>query len=202
MITRRHLLTSAATGSVLLVAACTADTPTSPDPSAPGAAEETPRLDPNTHQVVAHAPERDLVLPPDALAASRALLSAATAVVVVAQAPEPTPSTTASPAPTPEVTQAPTPAPTPEGTPTPTPADDTLGRAAHLARELGLPLFLDTPDLAAELDRLQTRTVFAHGTPSHVGDREVLPAPATAAEVDLPGLPAEHVLDNRHVVRC
>ena len=192
MITRRHLLTSAATGSVLLVAACTADTTTSPDPSAPGAAEETPRLDPNTHQVVAHAPERDLVLPPDALAASRALLSAATAVVVVAQAPEPTPSTTASPAPTPEVTQAPTPAPTPEGTPTPTPADDTLGRAAHLARELGLPLFLDTPDLAAELDRLQTRTVFAHGTPSHVGDREVLPAPATAAEVDLPGLPAEH----------
>lgn len=63
--------------------------------------------------------------------------------------------------------------------------------AAQLARELGIPAFTDTPGLAAELDRLQTRTVIAYGTPQHVADREVIPAPATAAELDLPGLPAQ-----------
>lgn len=63
--------------------------------------------------------------------------------------------------------------------------------AASLAGELGIPAFADSPELGAELDRLQTRTVIAFGTPEHVAGREVVPAPETAAELDLPGLPAE-----------
>lgn len=64
--------------------------------------------------------------------------------------------------------------------------------APRVARELGLPLLVDDPGLPAELDRLQTRTVIAYGpAPATLGAREVVPGPATAAEVKLPGLPAK-----------
>jgi hypothetical protein len=56
---------------------------------------------------------------------------------------------------------------------------------------LGIPAFPDTPELAAELDRLQTRTVIGVGSPQHVGGRDVVAAPTSAGEVDLPGLPAK-----------
>lgn len=157
MITRRHLLAGASSATALLIAGCTAPEP-GPPPS-PGA-DETPRLDPKTHQVLPRTPQADLVLAPGpaaVLGASRAVLAAASAVVVVA-----------------------------EGT-----DETTVASAARLARELGIPAFVETPDLAAELDRLQTRTVLALGTPTSIGDREVVPAPATAAEVDLPGLPTQ-----------
>jgi len=209
VITRRTLLAGAATGSVLLVAACTSDQPTPPGPLPPDSTE-TPRVDPNTHRVVTRTPAGDTVVPsgPDAaLAASRALLAAATAVVVLADAPvsaspdptaspdatassDPTPTGTPTPGPTATPgTAGPTPEPSPTGSPSPT--DDPHAAAAALARELGIPAFVDSPELTAELDRLQTRTVFAFGSPQYVGDREVIDAPASGAEVDLPGLPAE-----------
>ncbi|WP_282005629.1 hypothetical protein [Propioniciclava sinopodophylli] len=202
MITRRNLLLStAASGSLLLVAGCTAGGP-APNPSTPPGGpvgpEETPRLDPNVHQVVTRTPAADVVVTPDAagaLAASRALLAAATAVVVLADATPPTPSASASPAASPSASARPSPSASANATPTASaapaeePATDPVQVAAGLARELGVPLFVDTPDLAAELDRLQTRTVIAYGTPAHVGGREVIPAPATAAELSVPGLP-------------
>ncbi|MBB1501313.1 hypothetical protein H5397_07715 [Propioniciclava sp. MC1683] len=200
MITRRHLLAGAATGTVLIVAGCTGDGPSTPTGPLPPDSTETPQVDPNTHRVVARTPSTDTVIPagPDgAIAASRALLAAATAVVVVAAAPASaaptvgTPSPTTSPEPTGTASPAPTASADPTASPEPSAAADPHTVAAALARELGIPAFVDSPDLAAELDRLQTRTVLAYGTPQHVGDREVVPAPATAAEVDLPGLPAQ-----------
>ena len=104
VITRRHLLAGAATGTVLLVAGCTGDAPTTPPGPLPPDSTETPRVDPNTHRVVTRTPSADTVIPagPDgAIAASRALLAAATAVVVVAAAPAsaaPTAVATPSPA--------------------------------------------------------------------------------------------------------
>ena len=181
VITRRNLLAGAATGTALLVAGCTGG-PQAPSGPLPPEATEAPRVDPNLHRVITRTPASDLVVPPGpagALVASRAVLAAATAVVVVAETP-------ATPPPTPE------PSPTPSATPSAAPGPDTDpgAIAAQLARELGLPAFADSPELTPELDRLQTRTVIALGTPQHVGGREVVPAPATAAELDLPGLPA------------
>lgn len=193
VITRRNLLAGAATGTALLVAGCSGDpAPSTPPAPLPPDASETPRVDPNTHRVLTRTPASDVVIPPGphgALTASRAVLAAATAVVVVAEdaSPAASPQATA----TAEATASPDPAST--AGPTPEPRGNPHDVAAALARELGIPLFADSPDLPAELDRLQTRTVFAYGTPQHVGDREVLPAPASAAEVDLPGLPAEVV---------
>lgn len=157
MIQRRSLLTGAAAGALLAVTGCTADE-RPPGPQPPNSTE-TPRIDPRANAVLTRTPAGDLVVPsgPEgALVASRAVLAAATVVVVVGAAADASPHAT----------------------------------AARLARELGIPAFVDAPGLAAELDRLQTRTVLAYGTPQHVGGRASVAAPATAAEVDLPGLPA------------
>lgn len=150
MIGRRKVLLGATATGALLAAGC-ARSPTDPVPPGENA---PPSLDPKVHRVIARTPDADVALRPDAehaLAASRALLAAATAVVVA------------------------------------TPDDQT---AAQVARDLGVPLLPPSDELAAELDRLQTRTVFAY-TEAQVGDRETLPGPATAQEVQLDGLPAQ-----------
>jgi len=83
-------------------------------------------------------------------------------------------------------------------------ADLAAGTAA--ARRLGIPLFVDGPGVAAELDRLGTRTVLrwsasadspsalesASASPSATasGDREVVDATDVDELPDLPGLPA------------
>lgn len=149
MIGRRTALLGAAAAGSLLAAGCTRP-PTAPVP----AQEEPPRIDPKVHTVLAHDPSGHVALRPDAehaLAASRALLAVATAVVVAA------------------------------------PDDAT---AAQVARDLGIPMLPPGDGLAAELDRLRTRTVFAY-TEADVGARETLPGPATAAEVQQDGLPAK-----------
>ena len=63
MITRRHLLAGAATGTVLIVAGCTGDAPTTPPGPLPPDSTETPRVDPNTHRVVTRTPSADTVIP-------------------------------------------------------------------------------------------------------------------------------------------
>lgn len=147
VIPRRALL-AAAPALLTLGCARSAPAPLSPD------ATEPPRLDPARHQVVTRTPASDLVVPadPDAVALSRAVLAAASAVVVA----------------DPERADA----------------------AASVARGLGLPLLLAAEGVAAELERLQTRTVVDFTAAGSFGAREVVPGPARAEEVTLPGLPA------------
>ena len=191
MISRRVVITGAAAGSLLWAAGCTAA------PPPPAGPDETPAADPKRHQVIARTPDADLVITADnagVLAASRALMSVATAVVVVAHpSPEASPEPSASTA-TPTATPAPAPAPTPAPAPAPT-FDELLATGSAVARELGIPLFVSEPDtaeaLASELGRLQTRTVLAYpadAVPSS-GTIEVVPGPATASEANLDGLP-------------
>lgn len=190
MINRRTLLAGATASSALVVVGCTASSPQPPGPAPTGT--ESPRVDPARHQVVARTPSADLVAPrgaPGALVVSRALLGAATAVVVVAAtAPSPTPSAASSATPTASGSSA---RPTPSASPVSASAEPSPATPdpAAVARALRLPLFVDSPDLIAELDRLQTRTVIAYGSPAHVGNREVIPEPATAADVKVQGLP-------------
>ena len=79
-------------------------------------------------------------------------------------------------------------------------ADITAGAAA--ARRLGIPLLVDGPELAAELDRLGTHTVIRYAgrspqspdstsVPHTFGERQVLEGPAGDALPDVPGLPLE-----------
>ena len=72
------------------------------------------------------------------------------------------------------------------------PAD--LAAGAPLATAAGVPLLLDGPGLAAELDRLGARTVLVPEStrlpvPAHLGDRQPLVADATSI-ARTPGLPA------------
>jgi len=77
-------------------------------------------------------------------------------------------------------------------------ADVTAGAAA--ARRLGLPMLVFGPALAAELDRLGTRTVIRYAgrspqspdstaVPTEFGEREVVQGPDGDAVPDVPGLP-------------
>ncbi|MFP5416123.1 MAG: hypothetical protein ACLGHZ_04485 [Actinomycetes bacterium] len=194
MITRRHLLAGATAGTALLAVGCTA----SNSPQPPGTTEQ-PRVDPKRHQVTTRTPASDLVVPAGpagAVVASRELLAAATAVVVIvpnAASPEPT----ATPSPTaaaPDAAPAGSASPSPDGSPSATATPPAPGpeAAASVARALGIPLFEDSPELAAELDRLQTRTVIAYGgTPQGAGSREVVAGTATAEEIRLDGLPTK-----------
>ena len=79
-------------------------------------------------------------------------------------------------------------------------ADITAGAAA--AHHLGVPLLVDGPELAAELDRLGTHTVIRYAgrspqsadstsVPHTFGKRQVLEGPAGDALPDVPGLPLE-----------
>ncbi|MGB7819302.1 MAG: hypothetical protein WBL35_11310 [Ornithinibacter sp.] len=80
-----------------------------------------------------------------------------------------------------------------------TPDAGSLAAADAAARALGLPLLVQGPDLLAELDRLQTRTVigYAAGAPAEtsspdaLGDREVVEGGPVADLPELPGLPRE-----------
>lgn len=199
MITRRLFLVGAGTATALAAAGCTAGTD---QPPAPAGDTAPPRVDPNRHQVTASTPAGDLVVPAEPLAASRALLAASTAVVVyAAPAASATPSASASaratasprPSASPGRTASASPAPTtPAPTPTSTAQPGELEVAASkVAHELGIPALPDGPELAAELERLQTRVVIAYGDVRNAGGREIVPGPATAAEVKLDGLPAK-----------
>ena len=168
---RRTALRSAAVMGVAVVGAVAACTDT--DRDAGGAPDgASPGSTPQRHAVTAGAADRAGTLDPrtrggDAaatLAASRALLEAASVVVVT----------------------------------TGEPADLAAGTTA--ARRLGIPLFVDGPDLADELDRLGTRVVIrwsadAGGAasvspaPSALGEREVIAATDVDDLPDLPGLP-------------
>lgn len=164
----------------MIVAGCTTDS--GPD------ASKLPR---NEHRVMTQPVTADLVLAPGpegALAASRALFAAATAVVVIG--------TLETPSDEAEDPDAPTDAGAPEdtsasvATPTAAPPSDPT-TAAAVATGLGVPFFLWTPELAAELDRLQTRTVIAYAADGlDFGGREVIAGPAAAEDLALPGLPA------------
>jgi hypothetical protein len=82
-------------------------------------------------------------------------------------------------------------------------SDSDVAAGASAARHLGIPLLVAGPELAAELDRLGTRTVIryagrspqspdATAVPDELGGREVVEGPAGADEVpDVPGLPLE-----------
>lgn len=61
--------------------------------------------------------------------------------------------------------------------------------ALAVAHDLGVPLLPPADGLAAELDRLQTRTVFSYAE-ADLGGRTPTPGPASAAEVKQDGLPA------------
>ena len=123
----------------------------------PGRSDRAGTLDPRTRGGDASA----------TLAASRALLEAASVVVVTSGEP----------------------------------ADLAAGTAA--ARRLGIPLFVDGPGLADELDRLGTRTVLrwsaatdrAPASPSSgataTGEREVIAATDVDDLPELPGLPVQ-----------
>ena len=189
MISRRLLLAGATSGAALVVAGCTTDSV--PDVS---------KLPRNEHRVVTQPVTADLTIPPGpegALVASRALFAAATAVVVIGSLDVPA----EAPADEAPADEAPAPASSPSGedaqpespaAPAPTATPPTgVDIAARVATELGVPFFLWTPDLAAELDRLQTRTVIAYAADGlDFGGREVIAGPAEAAELSLPGLPA------------
>ncbi|MBK8461953.1 MAG: hypothetical protein IPL36_02485 [Nigerium sp.] len=184
MISRRLLLVGATSGAALVAAGCT----TRPEP-------DLSRLPPNEHRVVTRPVAADLVVAPGpegAVAASRALFAAATAVVVIGalEASEASGATDATPAPD-ETARAEAPdSPAPGATASaPVPATHLI--AARVATALGVPFFLWTPDLAAELDRLQTRTVVAYAADGlDLGAREVIAGPAEATDLSLPGLPA------------
>ncbi|MFT3876803.1 MAG: hypothetical protein QM708_10345 [Propioniciclava sp.] len=184
MISRRLLLTGATSGAALTIAGCTLQ---------PRDDDTPPRLPPNEHRIVASRLTADLVLPPGpdgALATSRALLAAATAVVVIGPGAGTTTPTPATPTPTAKPARTATPAASPSAQPA-RPDPHLTATAAQVARDLGLPFFAWSPGLIAELDRLQTRTVIAYDAEGlDFGSREVIPGPAEAAEVSLPGLPA------------
>ncbi len=189
MISRRVVITGAATGSLLWAAGCAV---APPPPSGP---DETPAADPKRHQVIARTPDADLVISSDAaaaLSASRALLSVATAVVVVAR-PDPDAEQTATPTTLPG--EIPPGATTSAAPAAPATFDELLATASGVARELGIPLFVAEPDtadaLASEIARLQTRTVLAYPADAMAatGTIEVVAGPATASEVSLDGLP-------------
>lgn len=196
MINRRQFLTGSTAGIALVVAGCSGPAQVPTAPVTPG---ETAAVPDHRHQVRAATPAGDLVLPAgDALAVSRSLLGAATLVVVVpadaaaAASPEATPTATPSPSPSPTPSPAATTAdttatPGASATPAPTAASPEAG--AGVARELGVPLLVEGPELAAELDRLQTRTVISYVPDLSVGERTVVPGPASAAELDLEDLP-------------
>ena len=153
MITRRVLL--AGTAGSLMLAGC-AVAPDGPRPTM----TQTPRVDPARHQVLTRTPPADLLVPlgdAGGIAASRALFTAATAVVVVG-----------SPAarPTPEPSSSPSVATSASPAATPAPADRTA-IAAQAALALGVPLLEAGPPLQAELDRLQTRTVISYAEGSN-----------------------------------
>jgi hypothetical protein len=86
-----------------------------------------------------------------------------------------------------------------------------LTGATTAARSLGIPLLVDGPETAAELDRLGTRTVIrwawgegATGSSSPastaIGDREVVDATDVADLPQLPGLPAQPPRDGASVL--
>ncbi|MHA6525821.1 hypothetical protein [Tessaracoccus sp. G1721] len=186
MITRRIALLGLAAGAVVAASGCTgtpgeggagtsSGTPTNP------AAEASPTR--VGHRVVANPDVSSAVLPADdagALALSRLVLAEATAVVVVQPAPS-------SPAASPSAS----PSGSPSAAPSPSVAQGgDLETAAATAADWGLPLFLAGPELAAELDRLQTRTVISYGAGGDFGDREVLQLPSGPPTMSPDGVPA------------
>lgn len=207
-LSRRTLLTGSATGSFLYLVGCTDDDPAAPSgpasSTATGASEEaaeSPSASPgaDNHSVTLSSPGAPKVLALDdtsSILLSQALFDQATAVVVVstaAPAPEPTTpeSVPASTPPSPTVEPSVEPSVAPSASPSVAPTGD-LAVAAEVAKALGVPLFRPSvPGLAAELDRLGTRTVIAYPAGNlDVGDREVIEGPASAAELpELPGLP-------------
>ena len=165
-ISRRIALTGLASGTALLMTGCAPDTPrpsgnsgTAGTPGVPPT--EKPKVDANRHQVVVRTSTSDMAVPATAegsLTACQALISAATAVVVVKDA---------------------------------KPASADLTTANAVAKALGVPMLIDGPGLAAELDRLQTRVVVGYPAEGlSVGSREVVAGPASADQLPkLDGLP-------------
>lgn len=184
MISRRLLLAGVASGTALVVAGCTN-----------GPESDASKLPPNEHRVVTQPVTADLVVPPGpegALAASRSLFAAATAVVVIGTLDAPAAADAPAPTPMPDETDQPEPAATAPVATASAPPPTGLSIAAKAATDLGVPFFLWTADLAAELDRLQTRTVIAYASDGlDFGPREVIAGPLDAAELSLRGLPAQ-----------
>lgn len=123
-----------------------------------------------------------------ALAASRALLSVATVVVVVKPA-----ATSASGAPTVSSGSRPSARVTPHASGGPDGGPPDLSVAGKVALALGIPLFVEGRGLREELDRLQTRTVIGYPAEGlDVGSRQVIPGPGSVDEMpELDGLPAQ-----------
>lgn len=177
--TRRSLIAGAAAGAALTVVGCTGS----------GAGNDAPpRVDPKSNGVFTRTPDANVTVPDadGAIGVSKALLSAATAVVV---APAPgaaaQPAASASPSPSRTATRTPAASASPSAAPG---GDDKAKLAASVAKALGVPMFYDSPTLAAELDRLQTRTVISYGPDAH--GRERVEGPASADNLpQLPGLP-------------
>ena len=65
-----------------------------------------------------------------------------------------------------------------------------LARATARARALGVPVLPTGVDLAAELDRLRTRTVVSYVQALDAGGREVVDGAVAPDDAPLPGLPA------------
>ena len=186
MITRRIALLGLAAGAVAAASGCTGS-PSDGSASRSSGGTRGPSADasPSTtgHRVAANPGLASGVLPSvdaGALAVSRLVLAEATAVVVVQPAPA-TPSAPASPSTT----------ASPSAAPSPTPAaGGDVAAAAATAAALGLPLLIAGPELAAELDRLQTRTVIAYPAAGlDLGDREVIDGPADPGAIQVEGLP-------------
>lgn len=181
MITRRIALLGLAAGAVAAASGCTGSPSdgeatrqpgTSTSPAGEGSAA------PSDHRVVANPDLASEVVPLDAdpLAVSRLVLAEATAVVVVQVPPAVAPSP--SPSPSPSVQASPSPA-----------AGGDLAAAVAMAEAMRIPLLPSGPELAAELDRLGTRTVIAYPAAGlDLGDREVVEI-ADPSALQVGGLP-------------
>lgn len=195
--TRRTLLTGSVASGLLLLTACSGEDADPADRPQGGASTQTagtdaspasePEPEPEPEEVVLTPLAADTVVPLNAagaIALSRALFERAGTVVVV-----PAPAAPADPAAEPTPAEAAPAEASPAPTASPTPTFDPAAALA-VAKELGVPLFEVGPDLEAELGRLGTHTVISYADGASLGDREVVPGPATAAELPaLEGLP-------------
>ncbi|MHA6508723.1 hypothetical protein [Tessaracoccus sp. Y1736] len=194
MITRRIALLGLAATAVAAASGCSGSPSDGSGSSSSGGTQgPSAEASPSTigHRVAVNTGLASGVLPSDdegALAVSRLVLAEATAVVVVQPAP-PTPSAPASPS----AGASPSNSASPSAATSPTPAaGGDVAAASATAAALGLPLLIAGPELAAELNRLQTRTVIAYPAAGlDLGDREVVDGPADPAELQVEGLPAE-----------
>ncbi|WP_052462347.1 hypothetical protein [Nigerium massiliense] len=183
-ISRRTLLAGAAAGTAVFIAGCSSTSQSSSAPQAPSTDQGPAKVDPNKHGVFVKAPAAN-VTATSAIGISQALLSGATAAVVLPAKASGQSTPSPSPSRSPRHSASPTPSPSGSATPGSSAQEET---ALAVAKALGLPLFYDSPELADELKRLQTRTIVSYG-PS-IDGIESVQGPASADQLPkLEGLP-------------